>query len=288
MTEALTRGYEFLYENGAPVLQNEAAQALGISPKGLREEMLKNPQVTYWLDCLAQFMKRQAIHGSADECFENIMYKLLSLGIQEQDHPLLAECSALLIQILIQRAGDEKLYDTINPTILCGWLTGMGHGDRIVCDLARQRIGAVYSFAKKGIYDIYVNPQGYPAIPAARAGHPLVDPALYEGNVWKLPTVHDLFIFARLPKPLRKDGQLQEKIDTAVRYILDERYQRLPWGYGLMLVKPNKYYGMGWSVHLHGYESSGSLKLAGGTVWDAGVIVPFLMCPLLGLVHKNP
>ena len=267
MNGILENGYRFLYEHGAPVLKNEAAMALGLSTGGLRDEMLRHPQVQYWLERLAHFMEKPAIHNAADECFENIMHKLLSLGVREGDHPLLSECSHGLIQYMKEHEGDLRFYDTINPAILCGWLTHMGHGEDIVCRLILQRIEAVYGFVKEGSYEIYVDTKGYPPIPAARAGHPLVNPTLYEGNVWKLPTVHDMFLYACLPQPLQGGLILPGKIDTIIGYILDRRYQRLHTGYGLMHVKPNKYYGMGWSVHLSGYEESGSLPLREGTVW---------------------
>ena len=267
MSTVLNNGYRFLYENGAPVLKNEAALNLGLSTAGLRDEMLRQPQVQYWFERLALFMKKPAIHNAADECFENIMHKLLSLGVREDDHPLLSECSHGLIQYMKEHMGDTRFYDTINPAIVCGWLTRMGHTEDIVCRLVLQRIEAVYGFVKEGSYEIYVDTEGYPAIPAARAGHPLVNPALYEGNVWRLPTVHDMFLYARLPQPLQDDSSLPGKIDTLTGYILDGRYQRLHLGYGLMLVKPNKYYGMGWSVHLNGYEESGAPPLWESTVW---------------------
>jgi hypothetical protein len=143
----------------------------------------------------------------------------------------------------------------------------MGYEEQVVTDLLRERIEAVYDFAKEGNYDIYVKPEGYPAIPKARADHSLVDPSLYGNEIWKLPTVHDVFAYANLPAVLRKEPRIQKKIDVIIRYILDERYQRLPRGYGLMLVYPDKYYSMGWSVHLDHYFKDNARMGIDGVVW---------------------
>ena len=152
----------------------------------------------------------------------------------------------------------------------------MGHQDKLVTDVIAERVHVVHEFIRKKNYDIYVDPVGYPTIPKQRAMHPLVNPVLYEKNVWKLPTVHDIFAFANLPEALR-NSSIQSKIDDIIEYILDERYQRLYRGYGLMLVPPRAYYYMGWSVHLDHYFDK--LPAFPSTAFS----VPLNLCPTLNL-----
>ncbi len=106
-----------------------------------------------------------------------------------------------------------------------------------------------------------------------------MNPALYEGNKWRLPTVHDLFAYARLPNRLKNAAGLRDKIEAIITYILDERYQRLHRGYGLMLAPPNRYYSMGWSVHLSRYpgvDLSGiNTGLNRSIVWEMELLSHF-------------
>ena len=46
----------------------------------------------------------------------------------------------------------------------------------------------------------------------------------------------------------------QLKIDTVVAYVLHPDYQALEEGYGVMRAGKRRYYSMGWSVHLPGYD----------------------------------
>ena len=56
-------------------------------------------------------------------------------------------------------------------------------------------------------------------------------------------------------------------MDCIIEYILDERYQRLHRGYGLMLVHPDRYYSMGWSVHLDHYFNHDNEISSDGVIW---------------------
>jgi hypothetical protein len=172
-----------------------------------------------------------------------------------------------ILQFIRDNPDSESFFNTINCTIVASWLICMGHEDQILTDIIAQRIHAIHGFASTGRYDIYVDPAGFSAIPKQRAMHPLVNPIFYENNVWKLPTVHDMFAFANLPPALRNNSSIQDRIDNIIEYILDERYQRLYRGYGLMLVPPRTYYSMGWSVHLdHFFENPVRLS-QDGIVW---------------------
>ncbi|HML49731.1 MAG TPA: hypothetical protein PKE04_23595, partial [Clostridia bacterium] len=80
--------------------------------------------------------------------------------------------------------------------------------------------------------------------------------------------------FAHLPPPLSGDPELALKIDAIVAYILDDRYQLLRPGYGLMLVPPNRYYSMGWSVRLSGWFEDRPLDV-GSLLWCVDLMAPF-------------
>jgi hypothetical protein len=56
---------------------------------------------------------------------------------------------------------------------------------------------------------------------------------------------------------LRND-ETELRIDEVIAYILHPDYQALEEGYGVMRAGKRRYYSMGWSIHLPGYEKSGS------------------------------
>lgn len=259
--------YNFLYENAQSIIKNEAAISLGLQTEDLRVKMVDHQDVQYWIGCLQQFMKKPQVHNSADGCLENSMHKLFSFGVRETDDQRIFEVNQFILELMRTNEGNQRFYDTINPTIAASWLACMGHEEQLIIDILRERVEVVYSFIRNYDYNIYVNPEEYPKIPVDRARHPLVAPYLYEGNVWKLPTVHDVFSYIYLPSILREDGKIQQMIDAIVEYIMDERYQHLHMGYGLMLVQPNKYYSMGWSVHLDRYFKNRFLHPY-GVVWN--------------------
>lgn len=249
LEDKVRKAYQYLYDNADSIIRYEASRALGIDTAELRSEMTGHPHVQYWLECSRQFMQMPAVHNSFDTCLENWMHKLLSFGVRESDDRQLKDINAFILDRIKPNTGQDP-FDNFNGTIAASWLVCMGYEDKAVTDLIKDRVEVIHSFIKDGDYNIYISPKGYPSIPKARAMHPLVDPRLYENGKWKLPTVHDIFAFANLPGVLKHDPQINSKIEDIIEYILDERYQRLYRGYGLMLVPPAKYYSMGWSVHL--------------------------------------
>ncbi|HOG00677.1 MAG: hypothetical protein BWY35_01563 [Firmicutes bacterium ADurb.Bin248] len=266
--------YRCLLECANPIIQNEAAAFLELQADGFRMKMLNHKDVQYWLNCLLQYAQKPQTHNSADTCLENSMHKLVSFGVRESDDPRIGEANRFILDFMYKNKGNPRFYDSVNPTITASWLACMGCEDDLVVEILRERVEAVYSFTKGGNYDIYLDPAGYPSIPKERAKHPFVNPALYEGNVWRLPSVHDVFAYANLPKILARDHSIRQMIDTAIAYIMDERYQRLPIGYGLMLVRPKSYYGMGWSMHLYRYFENSPLGLS-GVVWNMELLSHF-------------
>lgn len=246
--------YEYLYEHGQAIIKNEAAHFLGNQTKELRQQMIKSPEVQYWIDCLYHFIIKPQVHNAADTCFENAMHKLLSFGIRETDDQRIQEVNKYILCFMNSNIDNVSFCNSINTTILASWLACMEYTESIVADILRERIDEVYSFTKHRDYNIHIDTKDFPLVPKARAMNPLVKPDLYAGNVWRLPTIHDVFAYAHLPEMMYRDESIQKKIDVILEFIMDERYQQLYRGYGLMLVPPNKYYSMGWSMHLSRYS----------------------------------
>lgn len=266
---------KYLYENAGPIIKNEAAQALGDVSADIRKAVLKDPTAEYWLSCSQEFFKNQRVHDSFDTRLENWMHKLISFGINEADDARLKKVNAKVLEYIIKNVGNDKFFDSISNVIAASYLACMGYEDDIVVKIINRRIDAVYEFAKNFDYDIYSDKKDYPKVPKARDMHPLVAPALYESNMWRLPTVHDVFAFSNPPEKMREDKDAAGKIAMIIGYILNDEYQKLPWGYGLMLVSPNKYYSMGWSVKLSRYFGEDEQHKIDPIVWETELMSHF-------------
>lgn len=276
--EERARALNWLYEEGNPVLRLWAAERLGAAGDelaALRGEMLNHPDVQYWLGCLKTFSEKPMLHGSFDRCLENCMRKLLLFGVRESDHPDLGRLNNSLLERLEHHLDHPGLVNPVDYTILASYLAAMGRGEQAVADTILERLEFAAEFEALGGCDMYADPAGYPKIPEARRSHPLVHPRYYEGNRYRYPLVYDLLAWARLPKSAAGHEDVQKKLGSVMRTVLSERYQRLPQGYGLLFIPPNRYYGMGWSVHLPGFFVEKGEAFRGSPVWWAEALSPF-------------
>jgi hypothetical protein len=271
--EEKTRALNWLYDAGNPVLKLWAAERLSIPAdelERLRTVMLQYPTVQYWLDCLLSLAEKPALHNSFDTCMENSMRKVLLLGIREADDPRLTALNNQVLERLAYQLEHPYWLNPVEYTIMASYLAAMGHNEQPVLDAIRERLDSSLEFKTLGGCDMHVDPEGYPTIPAARRKYPLIHPKYNDGNRYRFPLVYDLFSYANLPSPLACDSATAREINEVIDIVLDERYQRLPWGYGLIFVPPNKYYGMGWSVHLPKFfEEENNRVPDAGSVWWA-------------------
>ena len=269
----------WLYERANPALRLWAAQRLGLpeaAQESCRADLLVHPAAQYWLGKLLDMpnlpRRQGTLHGSFDYCLENCSAMAAQLGLREDDHPALRAVDDGLLGILAENQAQPGLLNPVEAGILAGHLLAMGRREKPILHAVLQRLQDGAALAHQGNFDIHVDPAGYPTIPAARRCHPLVDPALTDGNRYRFPLVQDLAILSRLPQDVRVQPDVQEQIDAYIRCILTEGYQRLPWGYGLMLWPPRTYYGIGWSLHVPGFLDD---NFTAPTLWWAVMLSPF-------------
>lgn len=276
--EERTKALNWLYDKGNPVIRLWAAERLGAPAAELdkrRTDMLAHPTVQYWLGCLLGLSEQSLLHGSFDTCLENAMRKVLLFGVRERDDPRLVVLNRGVLERLKVQLEHPTWLNPVDYTILATYLNGMGCDDPVVATVLQERLDSAHWFAANGEFDIHTDPSGYPTIPAARRSHPLIHPKYYSDHKYLYPLVYDLYAWANLPPALCNEEN-KKKLDAILRSVLDARYQRLPWGYGLILVPPNKYYGMGWSVHLPRYFAAEQNRVPdNGAVWWAEAMAGF-------------
>lgn len=277
--EQWAHNVQWLYEAGNPALRLWAAQRLNLPPDAIeacRADLLVHPTAIYWKEKvlgIASLPRRQStLHGSFDWCLENCSHMAAQLGLREQDDPALRALDDGLLAILSENIEQPGTLNPVEAAILASHLLAMGRTEELILQTVLQRLQDGAELARRGNFDIHVDPAGYPTIPAARRCHPLVDPALTENNRYRFPLVQDLAAFARLPKDTLAQPDVQGLLDAYISCVLTEGYQRLPWGYGLMLWPPRTYYGIGWSLHVPGFLDD---NFTPATLWWAAALSPF-------------
>jgi hypothetical protein len=105
-----------------------------------------------------------------------------------------------------------------------------------------------------------------------------------------LPWIYDIVGFsAYLPE--RGNKADREKTNTIISYILNEHYQRLPEGYGILLAANRRYYAMGWSVSLPGFVNKLSEEVSTRHVpaWMLGAFIQRLVVMgRFAVVRRHP
>lgn len=216
-------------------------------------DLLAAPNVRLWLDRLEGV---RGFHNSDNSCFENVAGKLGELGLRAGMTPLDERMARFADWIAHRdRRGERGMMATLNRTIACAGLLRLGYTKpKAIREFALSRLDQLARIASWGRYDIFWL-QDPPDMPKAYRGrHRTVAPEFTPDGICGLPYVHDLYLFANLPKAwLTKP--VQRKIDTVVRYTLADEYQRLPDGYGYLRDEAagnSRYYVLGWGVDLPG------------------------------------
>jgi hypothetical protein len=242
----------WLLENGGPAIRYRTAAELMDSPVGidldrLTTDLLQSAMVRQWLDRIGLPGGLNSLHGSRPEAFENVCAKLCELGLRAG---MLTEFDDKMQPF---RRHLAEWNETWGRPLLASCLNWAGYDDEAVLACLSERLEQMYALAQSGTYAIYIDQDTFGDFPAAFRKRHLVNPDFYDG----LPSIWDVYALAHWPEVLRND-ETELRIDEVIAYILHPDYQALEEGYGVMRAGKRRYYSMGWSIHLPGYEKSGS------------------------------
>jgi len=250
---------DWLFQNGGPAIRYRTATELlpssdGVDIAKLREELLQSQLVKTWLERFTPGRGIKSLHGNKSTTLENVMGKLTDLGCRKGMAEFDQQTSPFRrwLQDNAERLPID-VHDNASRVWIAVFLARAGYTDEpAVGKVLRNRLETIYDFARQGIYNIYVNPADYPRMPRNFQSKPLVNPALTRVDNNCLPSIYDIIgLAAYLPKCGTEDDR--EKADTIINYILNDRYQRLAPGYGVLRTEDGRYYAIGWSVNLPGY-----------------------------------
>jgi hypothetical protein len=249
---------EWLLDSGGPIIRYLVA--VEIRP-GVRDSsrmtrgLLKSDLVQQWIERLAGWTGFNAVHGSKDVCFENVMGKLAQFGLRRGMAEFDRKCRTYLVWLQKSRAAGEKnVIGVFTSTLVASMLALAGYlSEPVVQETVLERLEFVHNFVRKGDYSIYAEEKDYRGIPKAFRHYPLVHPDLYPRGHFNLPWIYDIFAFQALYE-YTSDRTKKQKVEKVISYIMHPAYQKLPDGYGIVLTGKNRYQVMGWNVWLPSYN----------------------------------
>lgn len=216
----------------------------------IRADLLNHKEAKYWMKCLKTRRKYDNIHGSYDKSLENSLGKLIQFGIKKGISNFDKNVSSHLKWL----KNDEEIEaeqihnDYFLRIVVASLLAKAGYAQEpTVRDILTKRLKLVYDLTKKKKYDVFIEKSLFKSIPTAFKDHQMLDPEIYEDNQFALPWIYDLFAYEALYEDFK------DEIDTIIEYILDERYQKFPDGYGVMVSFPKRFLIVGWDIWLPGY-----------------------------------
>ncbi|OQC01009.1 MAG: hypothetical protein BWX78_00594 [Firmicutes bacterium ADurb.Bin099] len=235
----------WLMENGNDIIKYHITK----NTKFL-DHVQQNTEFEYWFNLFMSYFNEKHIgnvHGSHDYRMENILGKLWVLGLNAEVK-WFDEKMKFIFDFLDQHTKREneqtntfrRIYQNHDfETVLCCFLPHLGYGDSdVVKRIVNKRIKYIYDFVKEKRFDIYIDAQDLKGVKKEWKPY-IINPDLYsDGNV-KLPSVHDIFLFAGVYRKL--SVEMKQQADAIVDWVLDERCQKLKNGYGYFYVEDGEY-----------------------------------------------
>ncbi|UCC33794.1 MAG: hypothetical protein JSW53_01975, partial [Candidatus Bathyarchaeota archaeon] len=186
----------WLMESGGPAIRYRTALELGRDVEGydldrLSAELLDSKPVKLWLSrcqpiAVPKHYKHAyyTIHGSKETFFENVVPKLVQLGLHTR-MPVFLEATAPFLQRFkedVERPYEDP-FTIFYLTLLAAFLAMAGYeAEETVRTFLSTRREALYEFTRQRDYDIYVDPGNYPSVPKFYRAN-IVNPKLYQNNV---------------------------------------------------------------------------------------------------------
>jgi hypothetical protein len=188
------------------------------------------PEIKYWLSV----HRKNKIHGKDDVCFENAISKLLDYGFSKEDDRFHDTFKYLL----------DDLYWTnkdFNQIIIYPFLIRAGyHSEKNIHSYFRHRLE---------IIENTIDEVGYDFQEMGKAHIKKYENEFRFINEWiekPLPTIYDVYAYAYYPK---NDELINKKIEKIIKYILNDKFQRIPNNAYVYDKKKKRYYAAGSVYH---------------------------------------
>lgn len=243
----------WLMEHGSPVIRYRVAREFLSSSEStlvsLRGALLATSTVQMWLARLS-FGR---IHNGKNTDFENVIHKLVELGLH-RGIPELDERVAPYLAWLDTGQSERGMMAVLNRSIVLGGLSRAGYAE---CAPVRrhllERLGQLAAATKGRDYDIYRSPTECLDLPKAmRHRYPVLKAGFAPDGELHLPYIHDLYALSCLPDSWMT-ATVTSQSEAVLRYVLVPQYQSLHRHYGYVRVEQNgrpRFYVLGWDARL--------------------------------------
>ncbi|MFW9870111.1 MAG: hypothetical protein ACFFEL_10840 [Candidatus Thorarchaeota archaeon] len=251
-------GY-WLLDNAGPIIRFRTIvdlieeQDVGVVGRAL-SHMSEDPEVLKWLNLLKPNLGLNEIHSSKQDSFENVMGKLVQLGWRAGLQPF--DTKTLPFRVWLTENIDKphiEPHAVFKKTLIASLLARAGYD--MVETVEKQmlsRLRTLFKFsASPDFSQVFIEKPDTKMMHEME--HELVNPELYPNQQFMLPWVHDALAFSKIGSIINQPEK-REMVETIMEMILSPEYQALPWSYGLARYG-EKYYVIGWAVHLPGYDS---------------------------------
>jgi len=225
--------------------------------KKIEPELLENPNVVKWLP---NIQGEVACHGCLDTCFENVIPKLVQLGLHG-GLPKIKDSINNYIENGIKNVNnfcpEEPPYRSDFWSILIANFISMADVKiKLISKYMSDSLNEMYNFTKHGDYDIYLNEEEkskLPGIPKKWWEKKVIKPELLKEYGFGYPMIYDIAGLYRLYD--LKNPEVDKKIDNIISYIsTDEFHSKIQDGYGICVEKEYaRYHGMGWDPKYPGW-----------------------------------
>jgi hypothetical protein len=269
----------WLLDNAGPIIRYRTIadlieeQDVGVVARALGD-MSTDSEALKWLNLLEPNLGLNEVHSSKQDAFENVVGKLVQLGWRAGLQPF--DTKTLPFRVWLSENIDEPNIDphsVFKKTLIASLLARAGYGT--VEAVERQiinRLHTLYRFSSNPNFSrIFVEKPDTKRM--AETDHDLVNPGLYPNQEFMLPWVHDVLAFSRI-RSIMDLSDNREMVESVMEMILSPEYQALPWSYGLAKYG-NKYYAIGWAVHLPGYTSRPEGRLFAEMLLMLEALAPF-------------
>jgi len=290
----------WLLENGGPIIRYKTVTELATDQtnfdmKKLRSDLLKSKIVQKWLQLkpVSKLYGIYALHHSKSSVYENLMNKLIQLGLNStfKAYDEYAQESLEILRTLMNP--NNIFFKQFFMSLILSFLCRSGYeNEELVRQALNRRFDALKDFVQLKSLDFYVDPSEFPRLPKIRR-YDIVNPDLYSDGKSRFPFIHDIWAYSRILKSNFYQDKT-ELIEKIIKRILTKEYQNLKKGYGIVVESPTKAYGMGWSVHMPFFTNPNQLDFSPTSLKIIGKSTPsyflqrlYLMSHFLSAREKN-
>lgn len=234
----------------------------------IENELLENRIVQLWLSNLKPKTPSQhwsMAHGSFDCYLENALLKVVQLGLhscfpQVTDalgHYVSEMKSIDSLDFNIEKIGCSYRKGKLFLAILIANLLSLANvEDKATLQYMLGSLDEMYNFAKKKIYDIYLDEEErkkLTKVPKDWANSDyFIKPNLIREYGFAYPLIYDIVGMHKLYG--LKETEVDRKINEVISYIsADEFHCKISDGYGILVEEGGKYHSMGWDPKYPGW-----------------------------------